>query len=563
MSLRGALAAAALLAAAAPEPATTLRFEDATAASGVAFTHVPTRTPRKRMPEVMGSGLVAADFNRDGAPDLVLVNSGALGASTRPAGAGNRLYLNDGRGRFTDRTEAWALPSPGYGMGAAAGDFDNDGWTDLFLTTFEGADVLLRNEGTRFVDVTARAGLRSDGRWSTSAGFFDLEGDGDLDLWVARYVAYAPRTATDCFQGQIHVYCTPVLYDALPPRLWRNEGGGRFTDASASSGLGARPGKGLALLLADVEPDGDTDAYAVNDSSPNQLWINDGRGRLREQAPLAGVALSEMGRELAGMGADLSDLDGDGRPDLAVANFQDESTSIYLQERPLVFREASDALGVGRTARARLKFGLDFFDADNDGDEDLLVANGHIADNVALYRPSVRFEQPNSLYENQLGRFRDVSASAGAALQDAQVSRGLVTGDLDGDGRLDYVVSNNGGTAQVARNVSVGAGRFVSLWLEGRRANRSAVGARVVARAGGRTLERQVVGSSSYLSASDPRIHLGLGTAERVDELTIHWPGGRPQVLAGLAAGSHYHVIEGQAPERYVPGQAVRSPAAR
>jgi enediyne biosynthesis protein E4 len=558
----GAAVLVFLLAAASPAPLpTALRFEDGTAASGVSFTHVPTRTARKLMPEVLGSGVVIADFNRDGAPDLLLVNAGALGQA-RPPAARNRLYLNDGKGHFTDRTEAWALPSSGYGMGAAAGDYDGDGWTDVFLTTFEGADVLLRNEGgARFVDVTARAGLRADGRWSTSAGFFDLEGDGDLDLWVTRYVAYDPARAVDCYYAKVQVYCTPVLYDPLPDRLLRNNGDGTFTDVSGPSGVGARPGKGLALLLADVEPDGDTDVYVANDTTPNHLWINDGRGRLREQALLSGVALSEMGTEMAGMGADLSDLDGDGRPDLAVANFQDETTSVYLQERPLVFREASDALGVGRTARARLKFGLDFFDADNDGDEDLLVANGHIADNVALYRPSVRFEQPDSLYENVgRGRFRDVSEQAGPALQDRQVGRGLATGDLDGDGRLDYVITHNGGTAQVGHNATGGAGHFVSLWLEGVRANRSAIGARVVARAGGLTLSRQIVGSSSYLSMSDPRVHLGLGAATRIDELTIHWPGSRPQVVTALAADAFYRVVEGKPPERYVPGQAVLKP---
>jgi hypothetical protein len=542
-------------------PATTLRFEDGTRASGIAFRHAPHRSPRRLMPEVMGSGVALADFNRDGAVDVVLVNSGDLGAAARPAGAENRLYLNDGKGRFADKTAEWGLKSAGYGMGAAAGDFDNDGWTDLFLTTFAGPDTLLRNDHGRFVDVTVKAGIAQDGRWSTSAGFFDLEGDGDLDLWLVRYVRYDPRTALPCYHHGAQVYCTPLVFEPETSRLLRNNGDGTFKDVSAG-GPGTAPGKGLALVIGDIDQDGDADVYVANDSAPNHLWLNQGAGRLRETGLLAGVALSEMGAELAGMGADMSDVDGDGRLDLAVTNFQGETTSVYLQGARGLFQEVSDAIGVGERARARLKFGIDFFDADNDGDEDLLVANGHIEDNVAGFVRGVGFEQQNTLYEHVGGgRFKDVSDAAGPALQDRQVSRGLATGDLDGDGRLDFVVANNGGTAQVGMNASPQPGRFVSLWLEGGTANRSAIGARVVARAGGRTLIREVRGASSYLSACDPRVHLGLGAAVAADEVTIHWPGSRPQVLRGLEAGRHYRVVQGRPAVPYVPGAAVIPPS--
>lgn len=550
----------ALLAlAAAPPPSTSLRFEDGTRASGIDFHHAPNRSPLRLMPEVLGSGVVLADFNRDGAVDVLLVNSGQLGAPARPTAAENRLYINDGKGRFRDATGEWGLPSPGYGMGAAAGDFDNDGWTDVFLTTFEGPDTLLRNEHGRFVDVTRQAGIVQDGRWSTSAGFFDLEGDGDLDLWVVRYVRYDRRDALPCFKSGVRVYCTPLVFEGLPARLLRNNGNGTFTDVSAT--LRAPPGKGLALVIGDIDQDGDPDVFVANDSTPNHLWLNEGAGRLRETAMMAGVALSEMGSELAGMGADMSDVDGDGRLDLAVTNFQGETTSIDLQGEGGLFQEVSDAIGVGQTARARLKFGIDFFDADNDGDEDLLVANGHIEDNVAVLTRNVGFEQQNTLYEHlEGGRFRDVSDLAGPALQDKQVSRGLATGDLNGDGLLDFVVTNNGGSAQVGINACPRPGRFVSLWLEGGKANRSAIGARVVARVGGRTLVRQVHGASSYLSMNDPRVHLGLGSAAAIDELTIYWPGSAPQVLRGLQAGRHYRVVEGQPPVPYEPGKGVIAP---
>jgi len=541
---------------------TALRFEDGTEASGVRFLHVPARTADRFMPEIMGSGVVLADFDRDGAPDLLLVNSGALRGTVRTPEARNRFYLNDGKSRFRDASDAWQVPSPGYGMGAAAGDFDNDGWLDLFLTGFGGSDVLLRNTGAGFEDVTARAGVRSDGRWSTSAGFFDMESDGDLDLYVVRYVDYRLENALKCWHNDVHVYCTPILYDAVPDRLWRNDGGGRFTDASGPAGIAGVARKGLALATGDVDADGDVDLYVANDTSRNLLWLNDGRGRFEDRAMQAGVALSEAGAEEAGMGADFSDVNGDGLVDITRTNFQSETTSIYRQSPGFVFREVSDAVGVGESARARLKFGVDFFDADNDGDEDLLVANGHIEDNVGSYTSSVTFAQPNTLYENLGdGRFRDVTTGAGPALQDVQVSRGLATGDLDGDGDLDFVVANNGGTAQVCMNTSAGLGGFVGLWLEGRRANRSALGARVEARAGERTIVREVRGASSYLSMCDLRVHLGIGSSTAVDQITITWPGGATQVLQAVAAGAYYRILEGQPPQRFVPGDRRIDPS--
>jgi hypothetical protein len=531
-------------------------FEDATSSSGISFTHRPGRTARRLMPEIMGSGVVIADFNRDGAPDVLLINGGSVGMPRRPAGAQNRLYINDGKGHFRDETELWQLPSVGYGMGAAAGDFDNDGWTDLFLTGYGGAEMLLRNDqGRRFVDVTEKAGIKPDGRWSTSAGFFDLDGDGNLDLYIVRYVDYTLRNALPCFGNQIPVYCTPILYDGVPDRLLRNNGDGTFTDISVESGVAAVKGKGLALLIGDIDLDGRPDLYVANDTSPNILWINDGSGRLRDEALPRGVALSEMGAELAGMGAAMADFDGDGRMDIAVTNFQGESTSLYKQEFPMLFREVSGSAGISRTARNHLGFGIQFFDADNDGWEDLLTANGHVYDNAARVSHGVTFEQQITLHQNLgNGTLRDVTDSAGPAFRERRVGRGLATADLDGDGAMDFIVNSNGGPALVARNVTPHPGNFCVLWLEGRRANRSAIGARVTARIGARTLVRQVFGSSSYLSISDFRIHLGLADATSIDELTIHWPGSHPQILHGLAAGGFYRIVEGDPPERFVPG---------
>jgi hypothetical protein len=540
---------------------TKIRFDDGTAASGINFRHVPTRTADKWMPQTLGSGVGIIDVNRDGAPDVVLVNSGAMLAADRPADARTRLFINDGKGKFTDATDGWKLTSAGYGMGVAVGDFDNDGWPDLFLTTYDGHDQLLKNTGSEFVDVTAKAGIQSDGKWSTSAGFFDLENDGDLDLFLVRYVVYTPENAVKTYRNGIQIYSTPILYDAVPDRLFRNDGNGTFSDISQQAGLTAAARKGLALAIGDIDLDGDMDIYVANDSNPNQLWINDGKGGLRDIAILSGVAYSEAGAEEGSMGADFSDYDGNGLLDIVCPNFQGETTAIYHQEQQLLFRELSDAIGVGQTARTRLKFGVDFFDADNDGDEDLLVANGHIEDNIDQNSNGITFAQQNTLYENLAnGKFRDISDVAGPALQDKQVSRGLATADLDGDGDLDFIVNNNGGTAQVGINNTLADGGFVGLWLEGAKANRSAIGARVVAKIGSRTIQRQVMGAQSYLSMNDLRVYFGLGDAPRIDELTIDWPGGEAQIIRDVEAGTYYHLVQGRDPRRFVPGAARIEP---
>lgn len=531
-----------------------IRFADQTLASGVDFEHIPTRTDNKHLPEIMGGGVVVADFNRDGAPDLLLVNSGALDTEKRPEKAGDRLYVNDGRGKFTERGAGWNLTATGYGQGAAVGDFDNDGLTDVFLTNFEGDNRLLRNTGSGFTDVTTEAGLTSDGRWATSAGFFDYDNDGDLDLYVVNYVKFSTANPHKVYRNRMQIYSTPIYYEAQPDRLWRNDGNGRFTDVSAEAGIGRAAGNGLALAIGDIDRDNDQDIYVANDSDANFLWINE-NGKFTETARLSGSAYSETGREQGSMGADLSDTDGNGLPDIIVTNFQEEPTALYRQTEPLLFREVSDAAGIGETARQRLSFGIEFFDADNDGDEDLLVANGHIEDNVEKNSDSVTFAQQNTLYENTGdGNFVDITDRTGPALADRQVSRGLAVADFDSDGDLDYVVVNNGGRAQVAFNETARKGNFAGFWLEGKTANRSAIGARLVARIGKRKIEREVMGAQSYLSVSDFRVHFGLGRAEKIDELEIYWPGGEKQVLKDIQAGKYYRLEEGGKPVEFTPG---------
>jgi len=549
--------------AAAAVPATALRFADGTAASGVGYSHQPSRSANRYIAEIMGGGVVVVDVDRDGDPDLLFAGGGNLSGSA-PPDVGPRLFINDGAGRFADASATWGLEAAaaGYPMGVAAGDIDGDGWIDLYLTGWGGGNLLLRNTGTAFEDITAVSGTGSEATdWSTSAGFFDLENDGDLDLYVARYVDFETANAIECRHADVPIYCTPQLYDAQADRLLRNDGDGTFTDVSDASGIAALSAKGLALVLGDVDDDGDVDAFVANDLSPNLLWLNDGTGGFADRAQRAGVAVNPFGKAMAGMGADMGDIDGDGRMDIVDANFQRETTNIFLQGDGLLFRENSEAMGIGAASRARLKWGVELFDADNDGDEDLLVAAGHIYDNVEVVEgPGTTMDQPNLLFESRDDAFVDVSAAAGDALADSQVSRGLVTSDLDGDGDLDFVVSQNGGTAQVAMNQTSPMGGWLGFWLEGRTANRSAIGARVTVRIGDRTLVREVRGASSYLSMPDLRVHVGLGAASAADAVTIRWPGGEVEELGRVDAGRWYRVVQGEGPQPFEPGQAVIAP---
>jgi hypothetical protein len=532
------------------------RFDDVTAAWGVALRHHAGRQEERWIPEILGGGIALLDVDRNGALDLLLVDSGRLGDAA-PPDAGPRLLLGDGKGGFADATDAWGLTHVGYGMGIAAGDVDNDGWVDVYLTSFDGTDRLLRNdEGKGFVDVTAAWGIEPAG-WSTSAAFLDIDADGDLDLYVVRYVDYSLDSAIKCWFRTIHIYCTPGMYEALPDRLLRNDGG-RFVDVSESSGVADHAAKGLAVATGDLDDDGDTDIYVADDISRNLMMLSDGAGKFVDGAVTSGVAYSELGREEASMGVAISDADADSRWDIAVTNFQAEPTSLYARREGGTYRERSDAAGIGASSRARLSFGIDWLDADNDGDEDLVVANGHISDNIETYRENVTFAQPNSLYERVGdGKFVDVSETAGSALAKAGVSRGLAVGDLDSDGGVDYVVVDNDGDVQVARNATPDRGHWLSLWLEGTTANRSAIGAVVTVKVGDRTLRREVRGASSFLSVSDRRLHLGLGGATKVDEVTIRWPGGAEQKLGPLPADQFLRVVQGSNPVAYVPGERV------
>ena len=543
-----------------PVVASPFHFVEEADARGVRFLHAATRTDQKLMPEILGGGVAIADFDRDGAPDLYLVGGGDLRqGSKRPPAARDRLFLNDGKGAFRDVSEAWGVGGVDYGMGVAVGDYDGDGWNDVLLTTFGGGERLLRNTGVAFEDVSAAAGLDPRSVWGTSAGFFDCDNDGDLDVYVARYVDYELRDALKCWHNKRHIYCSPALFDARPDTLWRNEGDGTFRDVSQAAGISAHACKGLALALGDIDQDGDVDAFVANDITRNLLFLNDGSGHFVERGIASGVAYDETGRASAGMGADFSDVDGNGLLDISCTNFQDETSNIYMQKPAGVFRDRAYAVGVGASGQRRLSFGVDFCDLDNDGDEDLYVANGHIDDGIESVSDTIGFAQPDSLYVlGEGGRFEEISAGSGPGLELVEVTRGVASADLDGDRKLDVVLTTNDGPARLLMNRSAGPDAVV-LWLEGVSSNRSAIGARVLARCGERELRREVRGSSSYLSLSDLRVHLGLGEADSISDVRVLWPGGATQELGSLGAG-FYHVIEGEGPAPFTPGAAPIPP---
>lgn len=534
-----------------------IQFVDVSKSCGIDFKHIATYSDSKHLPEIMGGGVAVADFNRDGSPDILLVNSGDLKKPARPENSKNRLYLNDGKGNFSDETDAWNLKGRGYGQGVAVGDVNNDGFIDVFLTNFEGTNQLLQNNGEKFEDVTAASGILSDGKWATSAGFFDYDKDGDLDLYIVRYVKYSMTDPHKVYRNRMQIYAAPIYFDAEPDQLWRNDGDGTFTDITKEAGLSEKK-NGLALAIGDIDKDGDEDVYVANDSDANFLWIND-KGNFKEMAQISGSAYGKVGKEQGSMGADFSDVDNNNMFDIAVTNFQQEPTALYVQEDKLFFNEASDTFGIGEAARQRLSFGIDFFDADNDGDEDLLVANGHVEDNIGERSKTVTFAQQNTLYLNAGdGKFTDISNLAGNALKDVQVSRGLAIADFDSDGDLDYIVTNNAGTAQVAFNNTKDKGNFVGLLLEGNgKTNRSAIGTRLVAKIGDKTIERQIMGSLSYLSVSDFRVLFGLGKAEKIDELKIHWLGGEVQTLSDIGTGKYYYLKQGKPLTKLEVGKKV------
>ena len=546
-------------------------FRDIAAAAGVTATHVNGASPEKYFAEIMGSGGLFFDFDDDGWIDIFLVDGGSIADPKVASTARHRLYRNRGNGTFEDVSSTSGIRHRDYGMGACAGDYDNDGAVDLYITNY-GPNLLYRNTGRGRFTAVPNAGGAGTALWSTSCAFTDVDRDGLLDLFVTNYVQAEKTNNKFCGKREpvmLRGYCHPLAYDPAPNVLYRNTGKGTFVDISLRAGIAALRGNGLGVAIADVNDDSWPDVFVANDGTPNFLFQNTGKGTFEEVGLLAGVSLAADARPRAGMGTAFGDYDGDGRFDLVVTNHEFEMHSLFRALGGGVFTDATRESGLGPLTLPYVGFGVAFIDFDNDGRRDLAIVNGNVVDNIAEFRKGAKHAQPSLLLRNTGARFQSVGRQAGPGFAVETVSRALARGDIDNDGDLDLLITSNGGAVQLLRNdgsnrnnallvravggaspsTSVGVSPSTSL----RAGNRDAIGARLRLTAGGRTFVDQVTSGSSYLAQHDMRVHFGLGTAARVERLEITWPGGRIDVLENLPVNHVITVREGQGETRRVP----------
>jgi enediyne biosynthesis protein E4 len=522
-------------------------FRDIAADTGLHFQHVNGAAGRYHLPEIMGAGGALLDFDRDGDLDVFLLQGRDLDGndpSSDPS-RGHRLFRNDlsprtggGSLHFTDVTDRAGFVAGDYGMGAAVGDYDNDGDPDIYVTNF-GPNRLYRNNADgSFTDVTARAGEGlDDPRWSASAAFSDYDADGDLDLFVANYVDFTVQGAKSCFDpAGVRDYCGPLQFRPVPDRLFRNNGNGTFTDVSESSGITKAYGSGLGVAAGDFNNDGLSDFYVANDARANQLWLNKGDGTFEDGALMAGLAFNAEGQAEGSMGLAIGDADNDGDLDIFVTNIAGESHAFYVNLGRGRFEDRRVASGLGTATRAYTGFGTDWFDCDNDGLLDLFVADGAVTRPEALRGDPFPFRQKNLLLRNLGdGRFRDVAAEAGPGLEPSGIGRGAAFGDVDNDGDVDVLVTNNGGPPRLLLNESTPGRAWLEVRLEGTADNRQGLGARVgLLSKSHATVWRLAHTDGSYLSASDPRVHFGVPATADVASVVVEWPRGSREMWTDL-----------------------------
>ena len=519
------------------------KFVDISESCGLDFQYLASHTSRKYLIETMGSGVALFDYDNDGRLDIFLVNGAPI---ADPAGKGsipqkegppywNRLYHQKPDGTFEDVTQRAGLQGSGYGMGVAVGDYDNDGYQDLYVTAYRGNKLYHNNGDGTFTDVTEKAGVGGSG-WSTSAAWVDIDNDGRLDLIVLRYMQWDFQ---DLWCGPTsppqREYCHPDQFPPATPLVYHNDGDGHFTEISQKIGI-SKPGKGLGIAIADYDRDGRTDIFVANDSMFEFLYRSKGDGTFEEVALPAGLAVDGNGRTFAGMGVDFADYNNDGLPDVLVTDLAEQAYALYRNNGDGSFTYATYPSGLGQITLLHSGWGARFIDFDNDGWKDLLIAQGHDMDTVQREYPNLRYREPMALLRNVGGTFEGVSSEAGAVFQQHWVGRGLAIGDIDNDGRLDAVVTTNDGRAHILHNETATPHHWLILELIGHTSNRDAIGAEVTIRTAQGVQLQTVTTAGSYLSSSDKRVHFGLGETAVVDEIKIRWPSGIVQLMRQVAA---------------------------
>jgi enediyne biosynthesis protein E4 len=537
------------------------QLEDITKNTGIHFIH--TADPEKKyIVESMGGGVLLLDYDRDGWLDIYFTNSPTVEMAMKGQKSSGALYHNNHDGTFTDVTAKAGVATPCFAMGGAVADYNNDGWPDIYVTCF-GGNVLYRNNGDgTFTDVTAKAGV-ADGRWSTGASFGDYDGDGFVDLMVANYVDFhlddMPRfgSSPTCKYRGLDVQCGPRGLKGAGDSLFHNNGDGTFTNVAKSAGVEDPNGYyGLGTIWADFNNTGRPDIYVANDSGPNFLYRNDGKGKFTEIGLESGTAVSEDGSEQASMGVAVGDYNHTGRPSLYVTNFSDEDDALYRNDGDWDFHDVSYQAGVALPSLPWVKWGDAFVDLDNDGWLDLIAVSGHVYPQVDTLPAGGGYRQPKLLHLNQQnGTFCDASDLAGPALMERRVSRGLAVGDLFNDGNMDVVINDLDGGPMILKNHGVPGRHWISLELAGIKSNRLAVGARIRIVAGGITQTEEIHSGGGYLSQNDLRVHFGLGSASKVDLVEIRWPSGGTETIKNLSADNFYSVLEGKG---LVPVEQIR-----
>ena len=517
-----------------------VKFTDITKEVDIQFRDENGESGKKYFIEPLGRGLALFDYDNDDDLDLYLVNGCDLPAAISSTPQTNVLYRNDD-GKFIDVTSKASVGDTGYGLGCCTGDYNNDGYVDLYVTNY-GPNILYKNNGDgTFSAVTDESGVGGN-QLSSGCAFIDYDVDGYLDLYVVNYVQFDTNENPICTRKGIQTYCTPETLDAEADILYRNNGDGTFTDVTKKAGITSSPGKGLGIVCGDVDNDGDVDIFVANDTTPNQLYLNNGNATFSENALFAGVALSEDGRAFSGMGVNFGDYDNDGFMDIIITNFQDQVNNLYHNTQNGFFNDVSFTTGIGEKSLPYLAWGVDFVDFNNDGWQDIFVANGHLDDNIAKIDPVGTYEQPNQIYWNN----QDNSFNESQISMSPSSSRGSAFGDIDNDGDVDIVIANIKDTPNVLRNDGGNSQNWVTIKLVGSHCSRDAFGARVTLTIGELTQIREVRSGSGYLSQNDTRLHFGLAEAERIDSISVRWVCGKTEKLKNVHVNQFLVIKEKQ-----------------